>query len=203
MNMNNLFYTIAIIIVLIIFMIYYSGAYDGFRDIRAPDGEIYRVLDSRTSTEAAKTLARLNDFNIKLIQYLREKYPDDPRVILLRTRYDPAIISEHVPDLFTPETSYVLNKGESACFCLRAGKTPPTKDSPFDDFDTIIFVNLHEMSHLAESVYKHPPRFWQTFKFLITAAKDAGLHTPVDYSKHPVYYCGLNIPYNPYFDETI
>jgi hypothetical protein len=32
-------------------------------------------------------------------------------------------------------------------------------------------------------------------------AKESGIHTPTDYKKKPVEYCGMDIQDNPYYDK--
>jgi hypothetical protein len=45
----------------------------------------------------------------------------------------------------------------------------------------------------------HEKDFWVAFKYLLEEAKDAGIYVPIDYTNHPVDYCGLVIKDNPYF----
>jgi hypothetical protein len=68
-----------------------------------------------------------------------------------------------------------------------------------------MFVVIHELAHIANERWGHSSesQFWEIFKFLLHEAKLCGMHTPVDYSKYPVMYCGLNVNYNPYFDDNV
>ena len=202
MRVSDKFIAVLIIILIITIWCIYDNP-DGFKTIKAPDGELYPVIESNNTNKAAEILSELNKMNVSLMRWLREHHPHDPRVKLLLRRYDPNVIREHLPNVFTPETSFIQNKGEKACFCLREGTTTPNKNSPFDSMHTIKFVDLHEMAHLAESAYGHPRAFWQTFKFLITSAKEAGLYDPINYKNSPEYYCGLRVAYNPYFDNSL
>jgi hypothetical protein len=200
--MGNKIFALLICILIILFFIAYKSLQECFAVVAA-DGEAYTVVESKNAEAAADMLGRLNINNIKLLRHLKEHHPDKYQTQLLLSRYSPNIIREHLPSIFAPETSYIQNKGEEACFCLRGGKDKPTKSTELVDFNTLMFVNLHEMSHLAEYVHGHPRKFWQTFKFLLQEGIKIGMYQPIDYAKYPVQYCGLEIYYNPYYDESM
>ena len=69
------------------------------------------------------------------------------------------------------------------------------------DENTLTFVALHEMSHLATKSIGHKDEFWENFKFLIEQANKINIYTPVDYEKQKAEYCGMTIKDNPYFDN--
>jgi predicted metal-dependent hydrolase len=64
-----------------------------------------------------------------------------------------------------------------------------------------MFVAIHELSHIATKSIGHKTEFWDNFKFLLENAKQAGIHSPTDYKKKPVEYCGMDIKDNPYYDK--
>lgn len=200
--MNKIWIVLVIIIViLIIIIVRHRFIYDKFIEIYGDDGERYKILRG-ADEKSVHLLAWLNGENVKLMRFMKRKYPDRVETKLLCDRYDPAVISEHLPSTIVPETSYVENKGDTIAFCLRDGRNPSVS-APYTDKSTIMFVNLHEMSHIVSEGYGHKTPFWQTFKFLIQCAKEAKIYEPVDYSKHPFVYCGLEVAYNPYFDDTL
>ena len=43
--------------------------------------------------------------------------------------------------------------------------------------------------------------FENNFRFLLKEAVNIEIYNPVDYSKHPQQYCGMEITDNPYFDK--
>jgi hypothetical protein len=94
-------------------------------------------------------------------------------------------------------TAYSENKGEKLAFCLN--RTKKGEDNMIDDH-TLMFVAIHELSHIATESIGHKSEFWQNFKFLLECAKDAGIHTPTDYKETPTEYCGMKIRDNPYYD---
>ena len=93
-------------------------------------------------------------------------------------------------------TAYSENKGEKLAFCATTTK----KGNKLIDENTLMFVALHELAHIATKSIGHTTEFWQNFKFLIEAAKEINVYNPVDYKEKPVNYCGMKITDSPYFD---
>ena len=93
-------------------------------------------------------------------------------------------------------TAYSENKGEKIAFCLN--KTKRGNDNLIDEH-TLMFVAIHELSHVMTKSIGHKKEFWDNFKFLLENAKEAGIHEPVDYSKKPIEYCSLTISDSPLF----
>ena len=89
-------------------------------------------------------------------------------------------------------TSYSVNKGESIAMCLRE------PDNSFIDMNTVHFVIIHELSHVMSESVGHTKEFWSNMKFLLEQAEKISIYKPVDYSKHPVKYCGMIINSSPY-----
>lgn len=159
------------------------------------NGEKYCVRDNARMQEAADLLAKTTEKCKQLIVYCMEKYPTDEKVIRLATRFDPSKISETLPN--SEFVAYSENKGEKIAFCLNQSKT---NQSRLIDENTLLFVALHEMSHVMTIQEGHKQEFWTNFKFLLTQAKQAGIYQPQDYKRHPVDYCGMKISDNPLFD---
>jgi hypothetical protein len=108
--------------------------------------------------------------------------------------FNPQKISETLP---TSElTAFSENKGEKIAFCLNQSKNGPK----LIDLNTLTFVALHELSHVATESIGHKQEFWQTFKWVLQNAKEAGIYAPVDYKKYSQEYCGMTIDDNPYYD---
>jgi predicted metal-dependent hydrolase len=94
-------------------------------------------------------------------------------------------------------TAYSENKGEKLAFCLNKKKTD---NNDLIDENTLTFVAIHELSHIATKSIGHKTEFWNNFKFLLTEAQAAGLYSPKDYKSAPQEYCGMKISDNPYYD---
>ena len=82
-------------------------------------------------------------------------------------------------------------------FCLNKTKKSHSK---LIDKNTLMFVALHELTHLATTDIGHTPTYWQNFKFLLINAKEFKIYNPVDYKNKPKQYCGMKITDNPYYD---
>ena len=145
------------------------------------------------SDEAVELLARLHQYMQKLVNDLGKKYPDDERVKRLVTKFKNCKIEES-PNK-DDESSYTINKGELMAICLRH-----KKDShPFHDYNTLLFVIIHELSHIASISEGHNSEFITNFKWLLQQAKALGYYEPVDYRTSPITYCGVKVTNNPYF----
>ena len=95
-------------------------------------------------------------------------------------------------------TAYSQNKGEKLAFCLDVEKKGISK---LIDLNTLTFVAIHELAHIATESVGHTEEFWDNFKFLLKEAININIYKPVDYKKKPQKYCGMNITDNPLFDH--
>lgn len=163
--------------------------------ISTVDGNKYCVRDRKEVEQAANLLAEVTEKCKKLVKYLYEKYPAQDNVIRLHEGFNPQKIMETLPT--SEHTAYSENKGEKLAFCLNKKNEDNTN---LIDENTLMFVALHELSHIATKSIGHKSEFWENFRFLLIEAKAAGLHTPHDYKKTPQEYCGMKINDNPYYD---
>ena len=159
------------------------------------DGNKYCVRERSRLQEAADLLANVTEKCKRLVLYLEKAHPADKRVKSLVDNFNPKKIIEILPT--SSYTAYSENKGEKVAFCLNV--TKGGKENLIDEH-TLMFVAIHEMSHICTTSIGHTKEFWSNFKFLLTEAKAAGLHDPVDYAKKPVEYCSMKITDNPFYD---
>jgi len=171
-----------------------SDAYNLKCIISDVDGERYCVRERSKMSLAADLLATVTQKMKDLVAYTAKQYPDDERVHRLVQKFNPTKISETLPT--SEHTAYSENKGEKLAFCLNKEKD----GSKLIDINTLTFVAIHELSHIMTKSEGHKQVFWQNFKFLLEAAKEANIYQPVDYKKNPEPYCGMDITDNPYFD---
>ena len=127
---------------------------------------------------------------IKLIEYLQKninKFPENMSYIKdLVSRTKTINIMETPQD--EKYTSYTINKGEKIVFCLRY--------KLFDnihDINTLMYVVIHEMSHIGCPEYGHTLLFKKIFKFLLEQSIKIGIYEPIDYRINPQNYCGMTI----------
>lgn len=195
-NIENIFYYIMIIIILIICIKIYkeSDVFNLKCIISNKDGNRYCVRERAKMELAADLLAEVTNRCKILVLKMKDKYPSDDRVQRLINGFNPKKIIETLP---TSElTAYSENKGEKIAFCLNTEKD----GNKLIDIDTLTFVSIHELSHIMTKSIGHKQEFWENFKFLLINAKEFGIYNPVDYKKKPKRYCGMVISDNPYFD---
>jgi hypothetical protein len=194
--MNILGYIFIIFIIILCLRIYYES--DSFQlkcIIAGVDGNRYCVRDRNKVKPAANLLATVTTKCKNLVDYLNEKYPNDPKVQRLVKGFNPKKISETLPN--SELTAYSENKGEKLAFCLNKKKED---NNNLIDVNTLTFVAIHELSHIMTVSVGHKQEFWQNFKFLLENAKTANIYIPIDYKKKPKEYCGMTISDNPYYD---
>ena len=197
MKKDSIFFYIFIgFILLMCLRIYYeSDAFNLKCIIASKDGNTYCVREREKIKTAANLLATVTEKCKKMVAYMKEKHPKDPRVIKLVAGFNPKSISETLPT--STLTAYSENKGEKIAFCLNKTKED---NSSLIDINTLTFVALHELSHIMTTSIGHKQDFWQNFKFVLENAKEANIYQPIDYKKNPKQYCGMDINDNPYFD---
>ena len=88
--------------------------------------------------------------------------------------------------------AYSVNKGEELSICIREKDT-----EKFLDMNIVIFVAIHELSHIMSKSTGHTDEFWDNMKYLLEEGNKVGIYNPVDYSKNPVNYCGMEINSTP------
>jgi hypothetical protein len=178
---------------------YYLESSDAFQlkcIVSDVDGNKYCVRERAKLKPAADLLASVTEKCKALVKYVGEKYPDQDNVKRLVKGYNPQKVMETLPT--STYTAYSENKGEKLAFCLN--KKKEDNDHLIDEH-TLMFVAIHELSHVATESIGHKPEFWDNFKFLLQNAKEAGIHDPVNYRKEPREYCGMNINDNPYYEK--
>jgi len=196
MEKHGIFFYIflAIILFLCLIIYYQSDAFDLKCIIASKDGNRYCVREREKMELAANLLADVTQKMKDMVIYIKEKHPEDPRSKRLIEGFNPKKISETLP---TSElTAYSENKGEKLAFCLNQSKN----GSKLIDINTLTFVALHELSHIATESIGHKQDFWENFKWILQNAKEGGIYSPIDYKKYPQEYCGMTINDNPYYD---
>jgi hypothetical protein len=162
------------------------------------DGNKYCVRERAKLQEAADLLAKITEKCKNLVEYVVKNNPEDERAERLKKGFHPQKVMETLP---TSEfTAYSENKGEKLAFCLN--KKRKGEDNMIDEH-TLMFVAIHELSHIATKSIGHKTEFWDNFKYLLQNAKEAGLHNPEDYKDKPTEYCGMKIHDNPYYDVYV
>jgi hypothetical protein len=198
MNKYDILGYVVIGLVLAVSIYMYIDTSDSFNlkcIISTVDGNKYCVRERAKEQAAADLLATVTDKCKQLVEYVGEKHPNDDRVKRLVSGFNPQKVMETLPN--SVHTAYSENKGEKVAFCLNRSKN---NNDDLIDMSTLMFVAIHELSHIMTESIGHKSDFWQNFKFLLENAKTAGIHDPIDYKSSPKEYCGMKINDNPYYD---
>jgi Zn-dependent peptidase ImmA (M78 family) len=133
------------------------------------------ILYACMPEEIPQVIHRLNDDAETLVRHMVRKYPTNPGVRLMRTRFKEGSIRKGT-------STYTVNKGEKIYICTRA-----------KSYNTLMYVMIHELAHVADKDHDptHADPFRVCFKLLLAEAMDIGLYRPVDYAKSPELYCNL------------
>jgi len=182
--------TIFISIIIIFIYIFLFLNYNNVSYIKASNGGqflIHKDSDKQLKADllekVVNNLYLLKDhmvFNIK-------KFPEYEEYInQLGNQFNKNRTIIYETDPSSSLTSYSINKGEEISFCLRSKKT-----KQLHDINLIMYVAIHELSHIACPVVGHGPIFKMIFKKLLEEAIILGIYKHVDYSINPIEYCGM------------
>jgi predicted metal-dependent hydrolase len=180
---------IVVLIIMVVLVVFYiqSQNFEVEYVVSDVDGKRYLVKNVSDKKEAANMIARLNKKLSKLISELVKKYPDDADIQRLQSNFNPENVSEGSEK--SNYTSYSVNKGEQIVFCLRSRDGAEKLVPP----NVLMYVAIHELSHLMTKEIGHPPKFWSNFKRILQFAVDIKIYNKVDYAATPAKYCGLTI----------
>jgi len=195
MNSDLLGFVLICLIVILSYRIYRDSDLFHLKCIISNvDGNTYCVRERSKLELAADKLAKVNQNMKSLVKHCKNNFDSEERIKRLTEGFNPKKITETLP---TSEfTAYSENKGEKIAFCL---DTEKNNKGRLIDLNTLTFVAIHELSHVATKSVGHTPEFWANFKFLLQEAEKINIYKPVDYSKNPKKYCGMEINDNPYF----
>ena len=199
--MNNesiLGYVLLIFIFILIIKMYYES--DTFQlkcIVSGIDGNKYCIRERKNMKRAANLLATTTENMKKLVIHLKNQYPEKENVKLLAKNFNPKKIKEILPT--SEYTAYSENKGEKIAFCLNKENKEDVNN--LIEMNTLMFVALHELSHIATKSIGHTDEFWDNFKFILIESSKIGIYKPIDYKNNKTEYCGMTINDNPYYDH--
>jgi hypothetical protein len=177
------------VVVYLVWDTYFTGNLQNVKS--SYDGKIYTVQSMPDKEDAADLLAHIGENLTTLVGHLEKIYPDDPRTQKVSKNFNADRISEGVER--ENYTSYSVNKGERIVFCLRS----KDKSKNLVDLNTMMFVALHEIAHIATESVGHTDEFWSNFKWLLQESIQIGIYTKQDFKEKPKKYCGINIESSP------
>jgi len=151
----------------------------------------YPVHNLPDKQKACDMLAHIHEKLLKTTKYISRqndikfhKYTHD-----LDIKFKNTIIQEN--EKLHPEkhlTSYNQDKGYKIVFCMRDINTFKIYDE-----NIIMYVALHELSHIACPEIGHPPLFVDIFTYVLKCAMAIGSWKHQNYALNPQPYCGITI----------
>ena len=187
------------ILLLIIFIVlllhHYKLYYNDMTYVKSDTDEtFYLVRNNPNKQEASNLLAKIKKNITTLSNYLYENRNSPENINykeyidLLYSKAPHIIIIESTQDSLY--TSYCVNKGEQIIFCLR----PRYTSNKLYDINLMMYVVLHEISHVACPIYdNHGPLFRKIFAFITRNAININLYKRIPFNDKPINYCGLLI----------
>lgn len=168
------------------------------------DGETYMVRNQKDKVQAANFLAKLKSDIYGITDYMMKKIEDPktaklpiyeefrPYILQLNDKIKGVEIRESSAN--SGYTSYTVNKGEQIIFCIRSKAISAyLKTHDIHDYNLVMYVMLHEISHVACPEFDHTPLFKKIFKFICEEAIEMGIYTKIDFASTPKEYCGMTI----------
>lgn len=185
-------YIIIIILIIAIFIAFKLEKNEVKYVISHVNGHEYLVRDSPDKQDAADRLGLIDNNIKKFIDFVYQKRDEEPYIKnkeyieQLHDRIRNVVISESSAD--SSYTSYSVNKGEQLVFCLRS-----KYDNSIHDSNLLMYVVLHELSHIGCPEYGHGSLFKKIFAFFANSGIECGVYNKIDFNGEPKEYCGLII----------
>lgn len=154
------------------------------------DGFTYTVGEVSSTREAnmlAKLKQTMEQFRDKLYNERNNHIEFKPYIEQLKERFTIKTEISETP-IGSGYTSYTVNKGEKLSFCLRSKDT-----GDIHDMNLMMYVALHELSHIACPEEDHTPLFWKIFGFFAQQAVNQGVYKKIDFNSEAEEYCGMRI----------
>ena len=203
MNISHVI--LLLIIIVVAFIIYYKvGTRDMIYELSDIDNFRYMVRNQKDKKNAANMLASIKKNIYAITEYMNKKIEDEktskqeryiefkPYVLQLKTKIKNVVLKESAAN--TVYTSYTVNKGEQIIFCIRSKSiTNILESNNIHDINLIMYVALHEISHVACPEYHHTPLFKKIFKFICEEAIELGIYKKIEFDISPQEYCGMKI----------
>lgn len=149
----------------------------------------YLVQNKPGAQEVADRLAHLEVTLRKFLQWSLARTPvADSRLKRIVDRWD-GTLAEVPPR--EQDVAYSIDKGKIH-LCVRS-----PDGGGLGDYNTCVFVLMHELAHVGCISYGHNDEFWACMTFLLELADLGGFYTYVDHETNPTTLCGLKIATSP------
>lgn len=153
-------------------------------------GNVYQIRrESPLTRDERCEMLDLVDENAKLlIAELVKNHSNKCYTPILKSRYGKYPLSETEPT--STMVAYTSDKAEIAlCMVDIATNT-------LEDKNTLMYVFIHELAHMAINHIGHPPEFWDAFREICKVAVSIGIYRSEDYAEKSTNYCAMKINSN-------
>ena len=177
---------VLIILILIIIFVFYFASEKIFFKLKGTyiqtNNNQYLVKNTENKLKKVEILDKLfSDIDYILSQFKLEGYDIES----VRKKIKNMEIIENLTD---EDSSYTINKGERMVVCLANRET-----DKIYNYNLILYVLLHEVSHMICKSYGHGEEFKIIFHKLCKKAIELGKYKYVNYKKYPEEYCSLTL----------
>lgn len=189
------------IVLLLLFIIYLKSPNKNMTYVVSDiDNKKYMVREKNDKQQAANLLGTINKNIIEISEHMYSEMDTNknyniykPYILRLKNGINGIIIRESSEK--SQYTSYTVNKGEEIIFCIRSKIIDRyiNGNSNIHDTNLIMYVVLHEISHIACPEYGHTDLFKDIFGFFCDVASNIGIYKKINFDKHPTEYCGMTI----------
>lgn len=108
---------------------------------------------------------------IAILQYNKEMFRHDDKITELKYRVGKVFPLVNELEIYVGEKSYTINK-EKIFLCLK------DKNEKYYDSNMLVYVLLHELSHVLNDEVGHGAKFQQIFNEVLDKATEAGIYDP-------------------------
>lgn len=199
MDKNLVIILVLVVIVIILYFVYQNRR----RIFRGSKNEIFipssinnkpYLVQNFQEKELASDMLAIIENRIEILRDYFEKnmdkYPEfKPYLRQFCDRIKNLSLQE--TDTESEYISYTINKGDEISLCLRSKKI-----GQLHDMNLVMYVVLHELSHVACPEENHTKLFRKIFVFFIDIAAMLGIYRKVNYQINPHEYCGIIINEN-------
>lgn len=194
-NGSNYIYILLFLFVIIIgYYLINKSTYTELTYVKSDvDDNYYLVQNMKDKEQAANLLAQITKNIHVFTQYLSDCCDNNEEfanyksyVNNLKNNISETKLYENNDNFRS--TSYTYNKGTYMVLCLRS-----KKNKRLHDVNTLMYVVLHELSHVACPEIGHTDLFKDIFTFFTTQAIKINLYNYINFKTNSKEYCGLLI----------
>jgi hypothetical protein len=179
---------ICIVIIFIYFFLFINR--NNFVYVESNTGTKFMVHKDNLKKEKANLLGKIveNMFILKnhMVKNINDFNSFEPYIKQLNNNFSESRTVVYETDPQSNLTSYSVNKGEELSFCLKSKKT-----NQLHDINLLMYVAIHEMSHIACPEIGHGELFKKIFRKLVEEAIKIGIYKKVNFADIPTEYCGM------------